>query len=262
MPRSPVNDSTQRFSDRVANYVRYRPSYPSDLVDALVNDSGVGPGHQVADVGAGTGIFSRLLLERGLRVVAVEPNDAMRAAADEMLGCFDTYQSIRGQSENTGLDEASVDLITAAQAFHWFEQGPTRREFQRALKPGGRVALVWNERTLGTPFQDDYERVLTDYTDDYAAINHTNITRQEIIDFYFPGPVTEKQFDNFQAVDREGLLGRVESASYCPRPGTPGYLEIVAALNGLFDRYQQNGTVTLSYVTRLFLGSLEADDPA
>ncbi len=104
--------------------------------------------------------------------------------------------------------------------------------------------------------------MLTDYTEDYAAINHTNITSREITDFFFPGTVSEKQFDNFQAVDREGLLGRVESASYCPRPGTPGYPEIVAALNQLFDRYQENGSVTLSYVTRLYLGSLEPDSPA
>ena len=262
MPRSPVNDTTRRFSDRVANYVRYRPSYPSDLVNALIKDSGIGPGQLVADIGAGTGIFSGLLLEQGLQVVAVEPNDAMRAAADELLGSFKTYVSAKGQSENTGLADASVDLVTAAQAFHWFEQGPARKEFQRILKPGGRVALVWNERTLGTPFQDDYERVLTDFTEDYATINHTNITSQEITEFFFPGKVAEKQFENFQAVDREGLLGRVESASYCPRPGTPGYPIIVAALNQLFDRHQQGGAVTLSYVTRLYLGSLEPDRTA
>ena len=262
MPRSPVNDATRRFSDRVANYVRYRPSYPPELVDALVSDSGVGHGQLIADIGAGTGIFSRLLLEQGMQVIAVEPNEAMRAAADKLLGGFGNYASVPGQSENTGLADASVELVTAAQAFHWFEQGPARREFQRILKPGGKVALVWNERTLGTPFQDDYERVLTDYTDNYATINHTNVTSQEIRDFFFPGSVTEKQFKNFQSVDRAGLLGRVESASYCPRPGTPGYPKIVAALNQLFDRHQKGGTITLCYVTRLYLGSLGPDSPA
>ena len=258
MPRSPVTDATTRFSDRVANYVRYRPSYPPDMVDSLVAEVGLDSDSLVADIGAGTGIFSQLLLERGLGVVAVEPNDEMRAAADSMLDHFTRYHSVPGQSETTGLESNSVDLVTAAQAFHWFEQGPARAEFRRILKPGGSVALVWNERILGTPFQDDYEEVLLNYTNDYGKINHTNITAKEIEAFFSPGRVRELQFNNAQHVDRNGLLGRVESASYCPKPGTPGYEELVDALYCLFDKYQENGVVTLSYLTRLFLGHLES----
>ena len=259
MPRSPVNDSTLRFSDRVENYVRYRPSYPLNLLAALVEQCGLSCESQVADVGAGTGIFSRLLLDQGLRVWAVEPNDAMRDAASSWLRDYDQFQSVPGQSEQTGMPEHSVDLVTAAQAFHWFDPGPTRAEFKRILKPGGSVALVWNERTLDTPFQRDYENVLVEFTEDYASINHTNVTQDDIAAFFDPGPVKELTFENTQVVDREGLRGRVESASYCPKPGTPGHPKIIAELNRLFDDHQRNDEVTLRYVTRLYLGSLDLE---
>ena len=252
-----VSNVTQRFSDRVENYVRYRPSYPGTLVDSLIENIGLKPHHKIADIGAGTGIFTRLLLDQELQVTAVEPNYAMRGAADLLLGNYPEYHSVNGQSEQTGLENHSIDLITAAQAFHWFVPGKTREEFSRILTPGGHVALIWNERTLGTPFQDNYEGVLLKYGNDYASINHTNISAEDVAGFFAPGRVKEYQFDNAQTVDREGLQGRVMSASYSPKPGSPGHPAMVDALDNLFDDHAADGSVILRYITRLYLGSLE-----
>src|SRR5437899_1233764 len=134
-------NSTERFTDRVADYVRFRPHYPPAVFAELRDRLGLGAGSSVADVGSGTGISARPLLEMGCTVFAVEPNAAMRSAAEQWLGDFPRFQSIAGTAEATTLAEHSVDAVVAAQAFHWFDAASARREFQRILKPRGWVAL-------------------------------------------------------------------------------------------------------------------------
>ena len=152
--------STERFSDRVADYVRYRPSYPPDLLDCLRRNCGLTPHWIIADVGSGTGLLTKIFLENGNRVFAVEPNAAMRAAGEEFLRGFEQLASREGRAEATGLEAHSVDLVAAGQAFHWFDRRRARAEFERILKPSGWVALVWNERLTSTPFLADYEQLL------------------------------------------------------------------------------------------------------
>src|SRR2546425_5633219 len=139
-------DAKQRFSNRVADYVRYRPGYPLALIDLLRAECGLRPDHVIADVGSGTGFLSRLFLDNGNRVFGVEPNEEMRQAGEEYLAAHDKFSSVSGSSEATALPEASVDFITAAQALHWFEPGATRREFLRSLKPHGWGIVVWTDR--------------------------------------------------------------------------------------------------------------------
>src|ERR1700744_1650569 len=153
-----MTDSTQRFTDRVADYVKYRPSYPRDVVSFLHETCGVAPDAQVADIGAGTGISARLFLDAGHPVIAVEPNLAMREAANAWLAPYENFRSVAGTAEATTLEDASVDLVIAAQAFHWFDPVATRREFARILRPQGHVALFWNSRLLDrSPFLAGYE---------------------------------------------------------------------------------------------------------
>ena len=241
-----ATDARARFSNRVGDYVRYRPNYPPALFEAL----GLGPGVVAADVGAGTGISSRALLATGATVVAVEPNAAMRAAIGGGVRALD------GSAEATGLPDASVDLVTAFQAFHWFDRAAARREFARILKPGGRVALVWNDRdATSTPFLRGYEALLREFAGDYLAVRHNGIEESDLAT-WFGGTMHVASFPNGQSFDFEGLLGRLMSSSYAPSADHPRHTAMVEALRRLFDETQQDGLVEMRYEARVHYGPL------
>lgn len=249
--------STKRFSDRVADYVRYRPSYPAGVVETLRHDAGLAPSAQVADVGSGTGIFASLLLPHCQRVYGVEPNDAMRAAAEQLLAGEPRFTSVTATAEATTLPDASVDLVTAAQAFHWFDKAACRREFARILKPDGIVALVWNEReTATTPFLAGYEALLHRHAANYAQVNHANIDARVIAEFFAPAPYALVELPNEQRCDFDALKGRLLSSSYAPNIGRPGHAEMIADLVALFSHHSEEGAVSLLYTTKLYFGRL------
>ena len=173
----PAKDSTQRFSSRVDNYVRYRPGYPPEVLELLRTECGLSPSSIVADIASGTGILTRMLLENGNRVFGVEPNPEMRRAGEQFLTRYPGFTSVAGSAEATMLDDHSVDIITAAQAAHWFERERARREFVRILVPGGWTVLLWNERdTDATPFLREYEQLLLTYGTDYKEVRHEHTT--------------------------------------------------------------------------------------
>ncbi|GBF28632.1 putative methyltransferase [bacterium MnTg03] len=244
---------TERFSDRVSNYVRYRPSYPQALVDTLMTECHLDSQSTIADVGSGTGIFSRLLLDKDCYVSGVEPNRNMREAAERQLAVYHKFSSIDGHSESTGLDESSINLITAAQSFHWFETVDTQQEFLRILKPGGYVALIWNQRKIEQPFQIEYDCMLRQYASDYSAVNHMNISPEDILDFFSPNKVAKFEFDNSQIFDLSGFLGRMQSSSYVPKTGTAEHLRLIQAAEDLFNRYQSSGTISFEYNSVFYL---------
>jgi ubiquinone/menaquinone biosynthesis C-methylase UbiE len=248
-------DSTQRFSDRVDNYVKYRPSYPQELVDFLYTELGFTNESIVADVGSGTGIFTKLLLERNSKVFAVEPNKDMREAAERMLQAAPGYVSVNGTAEATTLEDGSVDFIVSAQAFHWFNCEKAKEEFSRIVRPSGKVVLIWNNRERDqTPFDKAYEELLVQYGKDYTKVRHVNIQQEELASFFQLGTYTKKSFMNGQTVDFDGLKGRLLSSSYIPLPDEEPYEEMLAALRALFDTYQENGTVTIVYVAEIYYG--------
>jgi SAM-dependent methyltransferase len=249
--------TARRFDDRVANYVAYRPSYPAGLIDFLRDELGATRGATVADVGAGTGMLSELLLKEGCAVVGVEPNDAMRAVAESRLKSYPNFKSVRGTAEATTLESSSVDLVMAAQAFHWFDAVRARAEFRRILKPNGSVALLWNMRRIdATPFLGDYEQLLREFGTDYAQVNCEQVSEERIASF-FGGEFDVRSFDNFQAVDFAGLQGRLLSSSYVPLEGHPNYEPMLARLRQLFDAHQQDGRVLIEYDARVYHGRLE-----
>ena len=252
-------DPKQRFSSRVENYIRYRPGYPPAILQPLQADCGLAPGAQVADVGSGPGNLARIFLDFGCAVTGVEPNDAMRAAGERLLAGFPAWKSQAGSAEATGLPDASVDFITAGQAFHWFDLPKTRPEFVRILRPGGWLVLVWNERKVeANPFQRDYERLLLDFSLDYDSVNHRHVDPGLIQAFYGTQPVRSAVFGSAQSFDYPALEGRALSSSYVPEPGHARHGPFLAGLRALFDRNQHGGQVTFEYDTRLYYGRLPA----
>jgi SAM-dependent methyltransferase len=252
-------DPRERFSSRVENYIKYRPGYPIGIIETLRYECGLTPDAFIADVGSGTGLLARIFLDFGCHVFGIEPNPEMRAAGERLLGHYRLFTSLDGSAEATGLPTASVNYVTAGQAFHWFDSSRTRDEFRRILKPGGWVALVWNERRLeSTPFLRAYESLLQTYGTDYNQINHRNVEESpETIPAFFGGKYKVARFDNVQMFQFEGVRGRLESSSYVPEPAHPNYVPMLAELRRIFDQYQQDGMVAFEYDTRMFYGRLE-----
>jgi SAM-dependent methyltransferase len=248
---------TLRFSGRVENYVKYRPGYPTSIVETFTKDCGLTPNSMVADIGSGTGILSELFLKNGNRVFGVEPNREMREAGEQLLGKYHGFTSVNGTAEATTLADFSVDFTTAGQAFHWFDRERVRKEFARILKPNGWVALIWNERLTDTsPFLRAYEDLLRQYGTDYATVDHRNVDTDAITAFFAPETFTLRKFENRQVFDSDGLKGRLLSSSYTPEPGHPNYQPMLDALRALFDKHQIGGNVSFDYITLLYFGRL------
>ncbi len=247
--------STERFSSRVDNYVRYRPHYPQAVLESLQVNCGLTKTSVIADVASGTGILTELFLQNGNVVYGVEPNHDMREAAERLLKDYSNFKSVVGTAEETTLPETSVDFVTVGQAFHWFEQDKARREFGRILKPQGWVALVWNERRELSPLDYAYEQLVRKYSDDYAEVHHKRID-QDVLQRFFGDEFQKKTLENFQQFDFEGLKGRLLSSSYAPETGHPQHASMLAELREIFDTHQVNGRVTVFYDTNLYYGHL------
>lgn len=247
-----------RFSTRVENYIKFRPGYPNELIDILQTECGLTESALIADIGSGTGILSELFLRNGNRVFGVEPNEPMRAAGERLLSCFPKFISVDGAAEATGLDAKSVDFITAAQAFHWFDRSAAKIEFKRILRPEGWVVLVWNERfTDSTVFLREYEKLLLQYGTDYQDIRHENV-ESEIEGFFSPQSFQLKSLPNVQRFNLEGLRGRVFSSSYVPEPGHPNFAPLESRLDEIFQAHHQGGEVAFEYLTKIYYGQLSA----
>jgi ubiquinone/menaquinone biosynthesis C-methylase UbiE len=249
-------ESTERFSSRVETYVRYRPSYPREVLAVLKEECGLTPQMNVADVASGTGIFTRLLLENGNRVFAVEPNAEMRSAGEEYLAAFPRLQSIAATAEATTLPDQSIDLITCAQAAHWFKRELAIKEFQRILKFGGFLVVVFNDRLVkGDEFADDYENLVLKYGTDYSAVQRLGKIF-EGDEFFTPYQCQKRTLPNHQDLDYDALEGRLLSSSYAPERGDASYGAMVQDLRSVFEKQQRNGRVRMRYDTNIYFGKL------
>lgn len=252
-------DSTKRFSHTVDNYLRYRPSYPKELLNFLAQKLGLTSTATIADIGSGTGKLTELFLKNGNPTYAVEPNTAMREAAEQLFSTFPNFYSINGTAEATTLPDASIDFITAAQAFHWFQPEATRQEFQRILKPSGLVALIWNDRLDNrSTFMQGYEDFLQNYNVDLNKIDLRNISDDDLDSFFGDNPWELHTFEHYQEFDLEGVKGRYWSSSYALRENHPYYTEALANLTQLFHTHAEEGKIKMWYVTKVYIGTLEA----
>lgn len=256
-----ITNAENRFSDRVENYIKYRPHYPQSVVDILLRKNHLPTNAVVADVGSGTGISAELFLKNNFKVIGIEPNDAMRNAAKTYLQEYvqkDAFISINGNDSSTTLKDNSIDFIVAAQAFHWFNKPAFKNECKRILKPNAQVALIWNDRrTEGNDFLKLYEEFLQMFAIDYKQVNHKNTQSKEIFDAFFgANNYSEYNLNNHQDVDLLGLRGRVLSSSYMPNADHPDYEHMMYVLRKIYQRYQENNKVRLEYDTKIYVGTV------
>lgn len=251
-----MQESTQRFSSRVENYLRYRPHYPAELITILQEKCGLQAGWKIADIGSGTGFSSEPFLKNGNTVYGVEPNGPMRDAAEILLKEYPLFISINGTAEETTLPDACVEMSVAGQAFHWFDRDKAKAEFHRILKPDGWVVLFWNMRSdEKSAFMKAYEQFLFDYVPEYARVRiHQSIGDEALRDFFAPSEMRTRTCENTQVFNFEELKGRLLSSSYSPEPGTPGHEPMVNALTQLFEHYQQDGVIRFDYETQVYIG--------
>jgi len=237
-------DPRERFAGVASTYARWRPSYSAALLDWILAEAGVRSGDRAADVGCGTGILTRLLAERGLDLVGIDPNEDMLAEARAGGGPAE-YR--RGEAAATGLDDASVRLVAAAQAFHWFDLDAALTEFRRVLEPGGHVAAVWNVRGE-SPFMTDYEAVLRRFSPEYSALGAWDESLARLRAHPLVAAPREGEAPNAQVLDLEGLRGRAWSSSYVYR-GVEDREGFEAALRAVFDAHVLGGVVEFPYRT-------------
>ncbi len=249
-------NNADRFTHRVAYYVKYRPSYPDVYLDYLTSEVGLDPESIVADIGAGTGILSKLLAPRVKTVFAVEPNPEMRLAAAEYCKDTPNVVVVDGSAEATTLPDSSADFITAAQAFHWFDLERARQEFRRILKLGGKVALVWNVRDVTTPFGREYESLVKQHCLNYLGSGGGSAETLAYRLLFKNGEYDHRVFPNDRRTDLETLIGYSLSTSYAPVKGDENYPGFIKDLIAIYERFTEGGGVLLPTDTRSYVGEL------
>lgn len=247
--------NTEKFTGKAAMYKRYRPEYPEQFIEYLYSEAGLERECIISDIGSGTGILSRQLLEKGSRVICVEPNMNMRHIAETELSSFQNFSSVDGTAENTALPEKSVDFVTVAQAFHWFEVEKFKKECQRILRTDGKVVLVWNSRVANSGLVIENGELCKRYCPDFKGFSGGQEEKPEAFSSFFKAGVCEyRVFKNDLSFTKESFIGRNLSASYAPKEKDLNYLEFVEELSALFDKYGENGILIFPNVTRSYVG--------
>ncbi|GAB1857632.1 class I SAM-dependent methyltransferase [Flavobacteriaceae bacterium MHTCC 0001] len=252
-----IKDNTKRFSDRVENYVKYRPGYPKEIIPFLEKVTDLTVDSKIADIGSGTGKCTEIFLDSGYEVAGVEPNLEMRMAAEALFEQQPLFKSIKGSAEDTSLEAESYSHIIAGQAFHWFDPALAKKEFQRILTSGGWVVLIWNERDVQSPFLADYELFLHEHAVKYSEVVHRNIDENAFETFYEPFSYDIKSIPSYQLFDFEGILGRYLSSSYAYNEGEKPFEAAKEGLQVLFEKHKENNTIKMEYLTNIYYGQLK-----
>ena len=251
MPSCP---SSERFTATVEYYHQFRPRYPVEIIRLLIKECTLNANSVLADIGSGTGIFTELLIKRGFKTFAIEPNFAMRQKAQSLLGGYDNFISIEGTSNQTHLADHCLDCITCAQSFHWFNDLDSQEEFKRILKPNGYVVLIWNMRDNQTDCMKAYEALLKQFGTDYLNVAAENMTEQKIKLFFGHESIKQFKISCQQLLDWASFKGRLLSTSYTPKIGDEHFDEMLAAANDLFSQYQEKDRIVFDYECTCYVG--------
>ena len=249
---------TSRFSDRVENYVKYRPGYPEEIYAYLRSMAGLRKGDSIADLGSGTGLLSKLFLKHGHKVFGIEPNSEMRKAGEEILAPQKTFVSLDGRAEEIPLPDQSVDFVVAGQAFHWFDPKKSKSEVNRILRPNREAALIWNEwdRKL-SPFLDGYQDLLIKFGTDFETVHRNASSESSIATFFEPLKPQLAHFSNHQDFEFNALRGRLLSSSYAPQEDDPNFQAMIKYLQDLFAEHEQDGLVRFEYRTNTYHAKMD-----
>jgi ubiquinone/menaquinone biosynthesis C-methylase UbiE len=251
-------DPIKRFSGRAENYEKYRPSYPKEVLMELKTKISMTNDKIIVEIGSGTGKLSKILLEEGYKVYAVEPNDEMRNVAEKLLNDYRTFTSINGRAENTTLESNKADFIITAQAIHWFEPTKSLKEFHRILKPDGKLAVIWNQRDIqGSILQKKYEEILLKFSPEYRKMPHRNLDKFKMAEYIEPSSLKEYRCRYSQILTFAEMKGRLDSTSYVPKKDHHSYPALMNELDLFFKNFELNGKIEFPYVTRLFYGDLK-----
>jgi len=247
-----------RFNGIGAIYAKYRPSYPQTFIKYLYSDVGMNKDSIIADIGSGTGILTKQLLEVGNKVIAVEPSDDMRLVAEVDLKNFEKFVSVNGTAENTTLDDNSVDFITVAQAFHWFDKTVFKKECDRILKQNGKVIIVYNGPDDSAEIAEEDDEINRKYCLAFKVSNRgAPRFSDNDIDNFFAGRYETKVFKNDQIYDLDGFIGRNLSRSSALKKDEENYTAYIAELTASFNKHAFNGKVLMPYFTKSFTGTVE-----
>lgn len=249
--------NTGKFDRKGKVYAKARPDYPKALFEFLISEQMLGKEKDMADIGSGTGIFTAQLSPFVKTVFAIEPNDDMRNKAEDRFKPYPNIASVNATAENTTLPNTSVDLITVAQAFHWFDRKAFKNECKRILKPNGKILLVWNDRDISSNVIKDNFAVNKIFCPNFkGSSNGIDFSKDAFKDF-FDGEYEMTEFDNCLVYERDAFIARSLSSSYSPKKNDPAYDEYVKALESVFEKHQTNGTVKYPYITRCYIGTVK-----
>jgi len=251
-----IMDNSDKFNQKAGSYSLGRPNYASQLIDMLYAEQGFNRQSVIADIGSGTGILSKQLLEKGSTVYAVEPNDDMRAGAENTLKSFRNFHSVNGTAEQTTLDANSVDFITVAQAFHWFDAALFQEECKRILKPNGKVFLIWNTRDTAAEINVRQSLIFKKYCPAFSGLGGGIRENDDRISIFFDNAFMRAEFDNPLFYDKEKFIKRSLSSSYSLTEKDRNYKEFLQSLNDFFDKYSTNNSLTVPNKTVVYFGAL------
>lgn len=250
-------DTTKKFSGKAQHYTESRPTYSMELVDCMFGKYGLTSSSVIADIGSGTGKFSKHLLDRGSEVYCIEPNEDMRCMAETELGGYKNFHSIAGDAENTSLKNEFADCITTAQAFHWFDVTKFKRECLRIIKPGGKVFLIWNIRDSNDDINQEWHNVFYKFCPDFCGFSN-GIQRDDIkVKAFFDKGYEYAEFENPLIFDRDGFIKRSLSSSYSLKENDTEYKEYIFALNELFDKHENDGLISIANHSVAYIGSIK-----
>lgn len=249
--------SIHKFDGRAKDYSVSRPGYSLELIESMYNNYGLSNISVIADVGSGTGKFSKYLLDRGSYVFGIEPNKDMRTIAENKLSKYVNFHSVEGNEKNMSIENNTVDCITVAQAFHWFDVRKFKEECIRVTKSSSKAFLIWNVREQSDSINKEWHEIFAQYCPNFNGFSNGIKQDDEKIKFFFDKGYDYIEYNYPLTFDRESFIKRSLSSSYSLKECDKNYKLYVEKLNNLFDKYKCNNVISIANKTVAYIGCIK-----